>query len=161
MQQEKNKFAIATTWGLVVICMGIIFYFSSRTATESSQQSNYILEFITKIFGDNGFTDFIVRKSAHFLEFTGLALLVNIAMLTSCTKVQPLLSIAITSLYAVSDEIHQIFVEGRACRLMDWGIDTAGAILGTIVFLIVFQFAIIPKITKNKKKPIDTSKNAL
>lgn len=66
MQTEKIKGAVC--WSLVAVCMGIIFYFSSRTATESSAQSDSILNIIYKLFGENGVTVFIVRKSAHFLN---------------------------------------------------------------------------------------------
>lgn len=129
--------------------MGVIFYFSSRTATESSAQSGRLVEFFKNIFGDNAVTDFIVRKAAHCLEFTGLALLFNIALYVQTDKIKPYLAIAFTSLYAVTDEVHQIFVEGRACQFMDWGIDTIGAIMGTIGFLAIY-FAII-QIKKHKK----------
>lgn len=129
--------------------MGLIFYFSSRTADESAEQSGMILEFVTKIFGDGAVTNFIVRKSAHCLEFTGLALLFNIALcIQRSGKIMPLGAIAFTSLYAVTDEIHQLFVEGRSCQISDWAIDTAGAVLGTIAFLIIY-FAII-KYKKSK-----------
>lgn len=37
-------------------------------------------------------------------------------------------------LYAVSDELHQYFVPGRACRWFDVGVDTAGILLGTFLF---------------------------
>lgn len=128
--------------------MGVIFYFSSRTAIESSGQSGFFVELFKRLFGDNGITDFIVRKTAHCLEFTGLALLFNIALYVQTDKIKPYLAIIFTSLYAVTDEVHQIFVEGRACQLMDWGIDTIGAILGTIGFLVIY-FAII-QIKKRK-----------
>jgi len=36
--------------------------------------------------------------------------------------------------YAVSDELHQWFVEGRSCELRDVGIDTMGVILGTCFY---------------------------
>lgn len=57
--------------------MGIIFWLSSKTADESSRQSGVILEWITSIFGNNIFTDFIVRKLAHCLEFAGLCLMLK------------------------------------------------------------------------------------
>lgn len=147
MQQEKAKKAIC--WALVAACMMLIFYFSSRNADESAKQSRMLLAFIEKIFGSNSVTDFIVRKSAHCLEFTGLALLFNIALFVQKNnKIQPLSATAFSSLYAVTDEIHQIFVDGRSCQISDWAIDTAGAILGTIAFLIIY-FSII-KYKKSK-----------
>ena len=154
MPQERNKTIIVACWVLVAACMVLIFYFSSRTSVESAQQSAGVLNWITRIFGENAFTDFIVRKTAHCLEFTGLALLFNIALYFTCIKIKPIQSIIFTSLYAVTDEVHQIFVEGRSCELRDWAIDTAGALIGTIGFLTIY--AIIKKAVQ-KRKGIDTA----
>lgn len=146
MRQEKIKTAIC--WILVFICMGVIFWLSSRTAVESAQQSSSILQYLIEIFGDNIFTDFIVRKLAHFLEFTGLCLLMNTALFQTRKRKSFILSTALTSLYAITDEVHQLFVEGRACRISDWAIDTCGAILGTIAFAVIML--LISKVLKSK-----------
>ena len=37
------------------------------------------------------------------------------------------------SMYAASDEIHQMFVPGRMADAFDWLADTAGAIIGVLV----------------------------
>lgn len=154
MQQERinynSKAGKIIFWILTVICMGVIFYFSSRTATESSGQSNVIVAWLQKLFGENAVTDFIVRKSAHCLEFTGLCVLFNCSLFFTFAKKRPIISIICTSLYAVTDEVHQIFVDGRSCELRDWGIDTFGAILGTIGFLVLF--CIIDRIVNKKVK---------
>lgn len=146
MRQEKIKAAIC--WVLVFICMGVIFWLSSRTATESAQQSGSILQHLIELFGNNIFTDFIVRKLAHFLEFAGLCLLMNIALYQTKKKKAFISATALTSLYAVTDELHQLFVEGRACRITDWAIDTCGAILGTLAF--AFIMFLISAVLKNK-----------
>lgn len=146
MRQEKIKTAIC--WVLVFICMGVIFWLSSRTADESAQQSGNILNRLIEIFGDNIFTDFIVRKLAHFLEFTGLCLLMNTALYQTRKRKSFLLATVLTSLYAVTDEVHQLFVEGRACRAVDWAIDTCGAIVGTIAFAVIFT--LLSKAIKRK-----------
>ncbi len=152
MPQEKtNKIAITVSWLLVAICMGVIFYFSARPAVQSSEQSAVFVEWLKKLFGENEMFSFIVRKLAHFLEFAGLALLFNIALYFTYLKTKPHMAVIFTALYAASDEIHQIFVDGRSCQLVDWGIDVFGAVCGTIGFLVIF--AIISKILKNK---IDT-----
>ena len=128
--------------------MGVIFWLSSRTAVESAQQSGSILQYLIEIFGDNIFTDFIVRKLAHFLEFTGLCLLMNIALYQTRKRKSFISATLLTSLYAVTDEVHQLFVEGRACRITDWVIDTCGAILGTIAFAVIML--LISKVLKSK-----------
>lgn len=135
--------------------MTVIFWLSSRTAEQSSAQSGVIVELLKKIFGDNVFTDFIVRKAAHCLEFTGLSLLFNFSLLLSRGKQSYIYAVALTSLYAVSDEIHQLFVEGRSCQITDWAIDTAGAMLGAFAFFIILT--IIKKLSA--KKSVDSSNN--
>lgn len=150
MQQGMNKKTAVLFWGLAAVCMGVIFYFSSRTAEESSAQSDSVLNWLISVFGDNRFTTFIVRKSAHCLEFTGLCVLFNCAWYFTLNKQAPIVSVLCSSLYAVTDEIHQLFVEGRSCEIGDWAIDTGGAILGTIGFLILFS--IIDLIVKKCKK---------
>ena len=42
-------------------------------------------------------------------------------------------------LYAISDEIHQLFVPGRTGCILDVGIDTLGIITGIIIFMIFIK----------------------
>jgi VanZ family protein len=42
-------------------------------------------------------------------------------------------AIALGSLYAVTDEVHQVFVSGRHGSLLDWFIDTAGVVAGVLL----------------------------
>ncbi len=137
--------------------MAVIFGFSSKCADESASQSGRILQYLINIFGDNVFTDFIVRKMAHFLEFTGLSLLFNISLWQTKKRKMTMLSALLTSLYAVTDEIHQYFIPGRACRFTDWLIDTAGALCGCVIFLVLF--AVISSIYNKRKKSIDRENN--
>ena len=143
MQQEKknNLTAIIISWGLVFICMAIIFWLSSKTADESAAHS---------------VTDFIVRKLAHFSEYVGLCFLASNAIYQSSKRFIPLYSCALTSFYAISDEFHQIFVDGRSCEIRDWAIDTVGALVGALAFYIIY--IIIKKVVK-KKNNIDTQIN--
>lgn len=160
MQQGKNSrkniIIAVISWALVFICMGIIFWLSSRTADESDAQSSVILKWFIDNFGDNFFTSFIVRKLAHFSEYTGLCLLTCNALYKSAKRCKVQTGIVIASIYAASDEFHQRFVEGRSCELRDWAIDTCGAILGALIFLTIY--AIVKKIMKKKNK-VDTQIN--
>ena len=129
--------------------MGIIFYLSSQSADESSEQSGFLLNLIMKIFGSGFFTQFIIRKLAHFCEFTLLCFLFNCSFYFTFEKPKKLLSLGLTSLYALSDEIHQIFIEGRSCEFRDWVIDTLGALIGLIVFVLLSL--IIKKCAESKR----------
>lgn len=135
-------------WALCALCMAVIFWFSSRTALESSAQSDIFLKFFQSIFGDGFITDFMVRKSAHFTEFAGLGFLFALAFYIQFGKTKTPFAVLCASLYAVTDEIHQIFVDGRACRVQDWAIDTAGALLGA---LFIFAAVIIAEHAKKRR----------
>ena len=54
-------------------------------------------------------------------------------------KLKPFLSVLFSFGYAVTDEIHQIFIPGRAFQLIDLTIDLGGIVLGVVVFcLLIF-----------------------
>jgi VanZ family protein len=154
MQQEikKNKTAAIVFWVLTVVVMGLIFFFSSRTADESSQQSDFLLKFLRMIFGEGALSDFLVRKAAHFCEFALLSFMFNFSFLFSCGKPKRILSVSLSSAYAATDEFHQLFVEGRACQFVDWLIDSAGALTGLLAFCLLL--IIIHKIKVSKEERI-------
>lgn len=130
---EHNKRYATVFWVLSVVCMGVIFYLSSRTADQSSRESGAVLAWLTRLLGDGRLTDFLVRKSAHFLEYTGLCLLLSFACAATWGRRYTAVSLPLASLYAITDEVHQRFVPGRSCQAADWAIDTAGAALWTAV----------------------------
>ena len=133
-------------WELVAAWMIVIFLFSAQTDRQSGDLSGGIVRwFVSLIYW--GFDAFplerqneilelwhlLIRKGAHFTEYAILAMLV-VNALRSCGKLRWYLPVMISALYAVTDEVHQYFVPGRACRLLDVGIDTCGAIFGVAVF---------------------------
>ena len=72
------------------------------------------------------------------------------------SKARALLTLAICFLYAVSDEVHQVFVPGRAGRISDVMIDTSGAVLG-----ILLVFSVIQLIKYRKNKTLSKSKKGV
>ena len=94
-----------------------------------------------------------IRKMAHFTEYTILGWLMQLHLRTICflqvpgkeeagyhdRRRLPWTGILLGVLYAVTDEIHQYFVPGRACRCMDVCIDSLGVITGSLIFLLIFR----------------------
>ena len=133
-------------WAAVIAWMALIFSFSMETAPESSETSGSFIEFFMKEWVP-GFTQFteaeqteriesvtwLVRKSAHFCIFAGLGFLTCAALWSSDVswKRAFLAAVLIGALYAVSDELHQAFVPGRACMIRDMILDTCGVITGS------------------------------
>ncbi len=75
-----------------------------------------------------GTWDLVLRKLAHLAEYAILGALLYRALR------RPGVAIAAAALYAVSDELHQTFVEGRVGAPLDVAIDTVGAAVGVLVW---------------------------
>jgi VanZ family protein len=95
-------------WAPVVAWAAVIFAFSS----------------IPSLGTDLGVWGLIGRKIAHVVEFAILGALLLRALGTTAV------SVVVGSVYAVSDEVHQSFVEGRVGSPVDWALDTVGVALG-------------------------------
>ena len=146
----KSKPKAIVFWILSAAVMAIVFWLSSNTAYDSAQQSGWLMELIKKIISGTFLTEHIIRKIAHFTEFALLGFLFNFSFLFTYGKPKRIISLSLTSLYALTDEIHQIFVEGRSCQFIDWVIDTCGAAAGLLAFAVLMW--IINKCLKHKTK---------
>ena len=115
---------------LIIIWLIVIFIMSSFNADTSSKQSGFIVGLISKLFNINNLDllSLIVRKLAHFMEYFILGILVYNFIININIKLY--YGIIFCLLYAISDEIHQIFVSGRVFQLRDVLIDFIGVICG-------------------------------
>lgn len=169
---EGNKRVRVAAFLLLLFWMIVIFTMSAQPANESSQTSSkFVSKVIDVIYSDfEGFSvekqtnithsiTFIVRKTAHFLEYFILGALAAITAFTfKKNSIYPkmLASALFSALYAVSDEVHQYFVPGRACRILDIGIDFAGSICAIVLMTIIILVAKRHKSGGfNAKKEID------
>ena len=160
---------ILISWILVIIWASVIFYLSSKSAPESTVQSQTIINSFAEILGtviedEEMMTsiDGIVRESAHGIEYFILGMLVFNALFTTLNyrKQEELLLTAETgvectdkfraincmicacivcSIYALSDEIHQIPIPGRTFELLDLAIDFTGIVLGIIAISVLYK----------------------
>lgn len=75
-------------------------------------------------------------KLHHFSAYLVMSVLAWRSMrhLVKSPIILALVSVIFCSLYGVSDEWHQSFVDGRSSDIFDWVADTCGAIVG--VFLV-------------------------
>ena len=137
-----NKFVSYTA---VILWMALIFCFSHQPANESNELSTGITEVIvTAVEKVAPHSDFIignlnhlVRKYAHFLIYLVLGvLLIHSLRLRGVGRYKGMgLALFICVLYAISDEVHQLFVPGRGAQLRDVLIDSAGAFVGIGVYM--------------------------
>jgi VanZ family protein len=138
----KNKRKVIY-WGLLIGWMIFIFIMSNQPAKISDSQSIGVLKLFIKlgididgIFGQLG--NFIIRKSAHFLEYMILGLFeFNVLRLYYPVKQVSIITIVFIFIYACSDEIHQLFVPGREGAIRDVLIDTCGGIMSVGIRLMI------------------------
>ncbi|WP_368654129.1 VanZ family protein [Ornithinibacillus sp. 4-3] len=135
------------SWIAVVLWMALIFYLSHQPATISNELSSGITEMIVNALEklassfqfDIGDLHHIVRKNAHFFAYLTLGILVLNSLRRSGIYGMQSAGIAflICVLYAITDEVHQLFITGRSGEVTDVLIDSAGAGMGIIVYLII------------------------
>jgi VanZ family protein len=103
----------AAPWIPPLLLMALIFGLSSMPADQEDHGTLYVIS----------------RKLAHFCEYALLLGLWWRALLTKVSHRRALaLAFAIAVLYAVTDEIHQTFVNGRSGNPLDVAIDITGAL---------------------------------
>lgn len=75
-----------------------------------------------------------LRKAAHMTEYAVLAclLLGNFSQHAAFQKFRFAWAQLFASLYAATDEFHQLFIDGRSGELKDVAIDSAGAFSGLL-----------------------------
>ena len=121
------------------------FIHSSMHSVEQAQKSEIFIYFVTvilKFFGiDPNLSDHIIRKIAHFTEYTVLG-----ALLCSCAysfdRIKPIkfvpYTVSIGLFTCFVDETIQLGIEGRSGQVSDMWIDFFGVLLGTAVMLVAF-----------------------
>lgn len=136
-----------------VVWMGVIFYLSAQPAGESSELSKGVMQVVVKTIGDGlsldkGMLHQGIRKGAHLGAYFILAVLVMSALEAKKRKntYQISIALAICISYAISDEVHQLYVPGRSGEVRDVIIDTAGASLG------ILSYVAIRKVIKQLKE---------
>jgi len=125
--------------------MGLIFSFSNQTGTSSSSLSSKVLTRIAVTI-DKDMTDeeidefvdkysFIIRKVAHLTIYFILGILayINLKEYMKVTPALVIYSIIFCLVYASTDEIHQLLVNGRSGNIYDVILDTCGSTLAILI----------------------------
>ena len=141
----------------------LIFIMSGETADVSGERSEglsrKIINAVVSLLGLGNddkeaavqFFEHILRKMAHVFAYFVLAILsLLLAFTYKCKEYVRVLSVSVFCfIYAQSDEIHQIFVPGRAGSMTDVLIDMSGVFAGVLlVYLVVFLSSLKKKKTE-------------
>lgn len=178
----KAKLPLIISAAAVVAMCAFVFYMSALPADDSSALSTgviwHIVGFVVPGYDQLSAAEQLqwqealqnpVRKTAHFLEYAVLgALMLNLVRQIGKVRINrpasegtrsraALLAWALTVAYAASDELHQLFVPGRAGRLSDIGIDAGGALLG--IALLLFVLRLVLRLARAKRAAQDPRKD--
>lgn len=154
MRHFAVKTRILLTLIPVLLIMGMIFFFSAQSGEKSGQMSGSVTQWIlehtvhdfqsmsaaqqAQLYSTVGL---VIRKLAHFSEFSllGFFLMLHIRQIWMCIAVRRpwLWAWAIGALYAVTDELHQMFVGGRGPAVTDVLIDSCGVVFGIVLLLLI------------------------
>lgn len=150
---------------LTIAWMIVIFAFSAKDANESEKASYRVGLTIGHIFIADfeemseekqiefaRMVDHPIRKTAHGLEYTLLGFLIMGIIYSSSMRwyLQILIAWGATTLYASTDEFHQLFVAGRSGEIRDVCIDSIGALVGVIIGYAVLKSYYKRKSTQQK-----------
>ena len=133
------------TRDLLLVWIIVIFSFSNQTGEESSGISDKVGARIVNLVDDLASMNwsieeknaaiakiaYPIRKMAHMFEYAILALLAYISFSNY------VISIIIVFANGAVDELHQLFIPGRAGRFTDVLIDTTG---GLIMLALIWLF---------------------
>ena len=134
---------------LALLWMLVIFLMSSQPADDSTETSLHVGETIGTVFVQ-GYRewpkekqiefavsiDHPVRKAAHATEYTILGILLYMTSRKSFgmnPKSSFRTAFLTGTVYAATDEFHQLFVPGRAGMISDVLIDSMGVLLGCLL----------------------------
>ncbi len=158
----SNLICAIISWIITVVWMLEIFNFSAETGDESSFRSQELLIFLHTKLNLTFLDEVLLRNMAHVTEFALLTLISFIAISFSSRIIKNegpteylmvsiksenemciLSSLWISSLFAILDEYHQLFVIGRSGSIIDVCIDMIGIVVVLLIIRIAFSIKMI------------------
>lgn len=148
---QKSWVRVLTTL-LTLAIMIIIFCFSTQNADRSDRTSGYFsMKIIRLLWSDYDSrsaeeqkdiydnVQHVIRKCAHFWEYTMLGFMIRLCLESwfgaevKRRKALLLIAFAIGVVYAASDEIHQLLIDGRSGQWTDVLLDSCGVMTGVLL----------------------------
>lgn len=152
---KNQKQMMILSWTAVLLWLILIFSLSAQPAEQSNKLSKKVTEIIIDTIDQVATLDIekhttmdlikqfnhIVRKYAHGgIYFMLGVLMVNAWRRSGVRNFKALLfSFVLCVIYAISDEVHQLFVPGRGAQVLDVLIDSAGAMVGIGMYKMVVK----------------------
>ena len=156
----QRKTACILSWIAVIAMLALIFFMSSRTGNQIdtgtgifSAVKQWLSAQAAALFGHEvdvspvgHFSEYLVLGAAlcnalrfHLKPQGPAGALLVAKPINALSKWAPIVAAALSSLYGITDEFHQIFTPGRSCDPMDWLVDTIAAALGALICYLVLK----------------------
>ncbi len=134
MEKEKLMKNLRKICIVLIICWMIaVFMFSNQSGSGSSGLSMKISKMLFNNDTVASKMEGFIRKSAHITEYA-IGSMLFFGYCLTYPKMQPkkrfIFSEMCIVLYAITDEIHQLFIPGRNGSIVDVLIDSFGGIIG-------------------------------
>ena len=147
---KRQKFWVCFFLVFAVLTAALIFYFSAQKAVDSSAISDRITRRVAKVVRPHyhhlssktqrsylELVSTLVRKNAHFCEFMllGFNLMGFFRFRDFGMRERDchIWAWGVATIYAATDELHQLFIADRAAMFTDVLIDSAGSLVGSLV----------------------------
>lgn len=162
---KHTKFWARFFLAAAIVTAALIFWFSAQKGATSQSLSDGITLKVARLLRPDlmqmsgkkrwsflNLLTVVIRKNAHFCEYALLGF--NLAGHLRFRWPQApggrcrLWAVGLATLYAVTDEVHQLFVSERSAQVLDVLIDSAGSLAGTLVMTLCL--AILPGLQQKR-----------
>ena len=153
MKSKRNILLRLILTALSAAAVIFIFYNSSVDADASSEQSGFVLKWLSGLLNSLGFkvelTEHFVRKTAHFIEYFVLGGLLSGAAYSYVLSRKRMLFIALPAglAVAVCDELIQTGSAGRSCEIKDMALDFSAVLCAALILCLMIYL-----VKRRKKK---------
>lgn len=150
----KKRLLILFLAAAVVIVAGMIFLFSSQDGLASSQTSGAVVQLLLRWTRPDYASlpqaeqnalyqtyQFWIRKGAHFSEFALLGMFLTLLLNALDRPWKAGKSWLLGTVYAGTDELHQMVLGTRTAAWQDVAIDSAGVLFGVLLILLILALA--------------------
>ncbi len=159
-QKGPKTAAVVASWVVVAFVLVFIFAMSSRDGYQIDNASG-IFSAIKQWLAAQALAmtghEVDVSPVGHFCEYLVLGAALTNALrfhlkpegaagaalvakpVDALSKWAPAMACALSSVYGVTDEFHQIFTPGRSCDPLDWAVDTVAAAIGALICYFVLK----------------------
>lgn len=149
---KKDKLKAIILIILTLCVVAFIFMHSLTPATLSAEESGAVTDWLSKLIPFQ-LTDHIVRKLAHFTEYSVLGFVTSFTVYSFFKKPTGgiFIKLFFTIFTAVIDETIQLNISGRSGQVTDVLLDFSGSVTGIIISTLLILIYLLYKKRKEMK----------